>query len=68
MRRTSRGDKKREAVIDPALEKTLLSLHAAMNLGLFWEAVQHLLAGVILPRNRITGSSGLSTYFQIEAA
>ena len=47
MRRTSRGDKKREAVIDPSLEKTLLRLHAAMNLGSFWEAVQHLLAAAI---------------------
>ena len=47
MRRTSRVEIKREAVIDPSLEKTLLSLHAAMNLGSFWEAVQHLLAAAI---------------------
>ena len=38
---------KREAVIDPSLEKTLLSLHAAMNLGSFWKAVQQLLAAAI---------------------
>src|ERR1700757_268392 len=53
MRRTSRVDMKREAVIDPSLEKTLLSLHAAMNLGTFWEAVQHLLAAAI--PNRLIG-------------
>jgi DNA-binding CsgD family transcriptional regulator len=53
MRRTSRVDIKREAVIDPSLEKTLLSLHAAMNLGSFWEAVQHLLAAAI--SNRLIG-------------
>jgi DNA-binding CsgD family transcriptional regulator len=38
---------KREAVIDPSLEKTLLSLHAAMNLGSFWKAIQQLLAAAI---------------------
>ena len=53
MRRTSRVDKKREAGIDPSLEKTLLRLHAAMNLGSFWEAVQHLLAAAI--PNRLIG-------------
>ena len=53
MRRTSRLEIKREAVIDSSLEKTLLSLHAAMNLGSFWEAVQHLLA-VAIP-NRLIG-------------
>src|SRR4029450_2383406 len=53
MRRTSRVDIKREAAIDPSLEKTLLSLHAAMNLGSFWEAVQHLLAAAI--PNRLIG-------------
>src|SRR5215469_13147429 len=53
MRRTSRVGIKREAVIDTSLEKTLLSLHAAMNLGSFWEAVQHLLA-VAIP-NRLIG-------------
>src|SRR5215469_6325617 len=53
MRRTSRVGIKREAAIDPSLEKTLLSLHAAMNLGSFWEAVQHLLA-VAIP-NRLMG-------------
>src|SRR5256886_13969733 len=53
MRRTSRVDMKREAVIDPSLEKTLLSLHAAMNLGSFWKAIQQLLAGAI--PNRLIG-------------
>src|SRR5256886_7259358 len=53
MRRTSRVDMKREAVIDPSLEKTLLSLHAAMNLGSFWKAIQQLLAAAI--PNRLIG-------------
>lgn len=34
---------KRESVIDPVLEKPLLNLHAAMNLGSFWKAIQQLL-------------------------
>src|SRR5205807_6524011 len=53
MRRTSRVDMKREAVIDPSLEKTLLSLHAAMNLGSFWKAIQQLLSAAI--PNRLIG-------------
>jgi DNA-binding CsgD family transcriptional regulator len=44
---------KREAVIDPSLEKTLLSLHAAMNIGSFWKAIQQLLAAAI--PNRLIG-------------
>jgi DNA-binding CsgD family transcriptional regulator len=38
---------KREAVIDPSLEKTLLCLHAAMNVGSFWKAIQQLLAAAM---------------------
>src|SRR5207253_1204767 len=53
MKRTSRDGMKREAVIDPSLEKTLLSLHAAMNLGSFWKAIQQLLAAAI--PNRLIG-------------
>jgi DNA-binding CsgD family transcriptional regulator len=53
MRRTSRVEIKREAVIDPSLEKTLLSLHAAMNVGSFWKAIQQLLAAAI--PNRLIG-------------
>ncbi len=53
MRRTSRVVIKREAVIDPSLEKTLLSLHAAINLGSFWKAIQQLLAAAI--PNRLIG-------------
>src|SRR6266545_7389534 len=53
MKRTSRVVMKREAVIDPSLEKTLLSLHAAMNLGSFWKAIQQLLAAAI--PNRLIG-------------
>ena len=44
---------KREAVIDPSLEKTLLCLHAAMNVGSFWKAIQQLLATAI--PNRLIG-------------
>jgi DNA-binding CsgD family transcriptional regulator len=47
MKRTSRVGMKREAVIDPSLEKTLLSLHAAMNIGSFWKAIQQLLAAAM---------------------
>jgi DNA-binding CsgD family transcriptional regulator len=53
MKRTSRVGIKREAVIDPSLEKTLLSLHAAMNIGSFWKAIQQLLACAI--PNRLIG-------------
>ena len=35
---------KRESVVDPALEKPLLSLHRAMNIRSFWKAVQQLLS------------------------
>jgi DNA-binding CsgD family transcriptional regulator len=53
VKRTSRVVMKREAVIDPSLEKTLLSLHAAINLGSFWKAIQQLLAAAI--PNRLIG-------------
>jgi GAF domain-containing protein len=53
MKRTSRVGMKREAVIDPSLEKTLLSLHAAMDVGSFWKAIQQLLATAI--PNRLVG-------------
>src|SRR5437899_5924035 len=53
MKRTSRVGMKREAVIDPSLERTLLSLHAAMNLGSFWKAIQEFLAAAI--PNRLIG-------------
>src|SRR6266550_4377225 len=53
MRRSSRVGMKREAVIDPSLEKTLLSLHAAMDVGSFWKAIQQLLSAAI--PNRLIG-------------
>lgn len=53
MKRTPRVGMKREAVIDPSLEKTLLSLHAAMDVGSFWKAIQQLLAAAI--PNRLIG-------------
>src|SRR5438045_9760295 len=53
MKRISRVVMKREAVIDPSLERTLLSLHAAMNVGSFWKAIQQLLAAAI--PNRLIG-------------
>src|SRR6266571_7175050 len=53
MKRISRNGRRREPVIDPALEKTLLSLHAAMNVGSFWKSVQQLLAAAI--PNRLIG-------------
>src|SRR5438034_3032046 len=53
MKRTSRVGMRREPVIDPSLEKTLLSLHAAMDVGSFWKAIQQLLAAAI--PNRLIG-------------
>jgi DNA-binding CsgD family transcriptional regulator len=53
MKRTFRDSMKREAVIDPSLEKTLLSLHAAMDVGSFWKAIQQLLSAAI--PNRLIG-------------
>src|SRR5256886_8430585 len=50
MKRTSRVGMKREAVIDPSLEKTLLCLHAAMTVGSSWKAIQQLLAAAIQKR------------------
>jgi DNA-binding CsgD family transcriptional regulator len=44
---------KHEAVIDSSLEKTLLSLHAAMTVGSFWKAIQRLLSAAI--PNRLIG-------------
>ena len=53
MKRISRVGTKREPVIDPSLEKPLLCLHAAMNLGSFWKAIQQLLSAAI--PNRLIG-------------
>jgi DNA-binding CsgD family transcriptional regulator len=44
---------KRESVIDPTLEKPLLSLHRAMNIRSFWKAVQKLLSAAM--PNRVIG-------------
>ena len=44
---------KRESVIDPALEKPLLSLHQAMDVNSFWKAVQQVLSAAI--PNRVIG-------------
>jgi DNA-binding CsgD family transcriptional regulator len=53
MKRTSRVGMKREAVIDPSLEKPLLCLHAAMNLDSFWKAIRQLLSAAM--PNRVIG-------------
>jgi DNA-binding CsgD family transcriptional regulator len=53
MKRISKGGMERESVIDPTLEKPLLSLHAAMNVGSFWKAIQQLLSAAI--PNRLIG-------------
>lgn len=42
-----------EPVIDPALERPLLSLHRAMNVRSFWRAVQQLLSAAM--PNRVIG-------------
>ena len=53
MKRISKGGMERESVIDPTLEKPLLSLHAAMNVGSFWKATQQLLSAAM--PNRLIG-------------
>jgi DNA-binding CsgD family transcriptional regulator len=53
MKRISKVGTKRKPVIDPSLEKPLLCLHAAMNLGSFWKAIQQLLSAAI--PNRLIG-------------
>ena len=53
MKRNSKVGTKREPVIDPSLEKPLLSLHAAMNVGALWKAIQHLLSAAM--PNRMVG-------------
>jgi DNA-binding CsgD family transcriptional regulator len=53
LKRNPKTGSRREAVIDPSLEKTLLSLHAAMDVGSFWKAIQQLLAAAI--PNRLIG-------------
>ena len=47
--------KKHDPAIDPVLEKPVLKLHRAMNVGAFWRAVQQLLS-VAIP-NRVVGLS-----------
>jgi DNA-binding CsgD family transcriptional regulator len=46
----SRIARKRELVIDPALEKPLLRLHRAMDANSFWKAVHRLLSASIVNR------------------
>jgi DNA-binding CsgD family transcriptional regulator len=53
MKRTPRVGMKRESMIEPALEKPLLGLHAAMNVDALWKATQRLL-GAAIP-NRVIG-------------
>jgi DNA-binding CsgD family transcriptional regulator len=53
MKRISKGGTEHESVSDPVLEKPLLGLHAAMNVGLFWKAVQQVLSAAM--PNRLIG-------------
>jgi DNA-binding CsgD family transcriptional regulator len=53
MKRTPRVGMKRESMIEPALEKPLLGLHAAMNVDALWKATQRLLCAAI--PNRMIG-------------
>jgi DNA-binding CsgD family transcriptional regulator len=53
MRPALRIDAKRGSVIDPAIEKYLLALHAAKNLDSFWGAIQELI-GAAIP-NQVIG-------------
>jgi DNA-binding CsgD family transcriptional regulator len=47
MKRGPRVGMKRESMIEPVLEKPLLGLHAAMDVGSFWKATQRLLCAAI---------------------
>ena len=53
MKRTPRVGRKREPMIEPALEKPLLGLHAAMNVDALWKATQRLLCAAM--PNRVIG-------------
>jgi DNA-binding CsgD family transcriptional regulator len=53
MRPTQGTDAKRGSVIDPAIEKYLLALHAAMDVDSFWEAIRELI-GAAIP-NQVIG-------------
>jgi DNA-binding CsgD family transcriptional regulator len=53
MKRTPSVGMKRESMIEPALEKPLLGLHAAMNVDALWKATQRLLCAAI--PNRVIG-------------
>src|SRR6266508_2888150 len=53
MKRTPRVGRKRESMIEPALEKPLLGLHAAMNVDALWKATQRLICAAI--PNRMIG-------------
>src|SRR5260370_1999708 len=53
MRRTTGVSVSRGSMVDPAVEKYLLSLQRAMNVDAFWKAAQQLLTATI--RNRLIG-------------
>jgi len=53
MKRTPRIGMKREWMIEQALQKPLLGLHAAMNVDALWKATQRLLCAAI--PNRVIG-------------
>ncbi len=47
MKRTSKTSRKRQIIIDPAVEKSLLNLHAAIHVESFWKAVQRVIEATI---------------------
>jgi DNA-binding CsgD family transcriptional regulator len=47
MKRTSKTDRKRQIISDTAVEKSLLHLHAAIQVKPFWKAVQRIIEAVI---------------------
>ena len=53
MKGDPKTSRKREPLIDPALEKPLLSLHRAMNVGSFWKATRQVLSAAM--PNRVIG-------------
>jgi hypothetical protein len=47
MRRGSKVSARLQSIIDPRLEKPLLHLHAAINVDLFWKAVQDVMEAAL---------------------
>src|SRR5207247_11250900 len=47
MKRRSKATTRLQSVLDPTLEKPLLHLHAAIDVDLFWKAVQNVIQAAL---------------------